>query len=506
MPRRAAAVLVLALALPAVAEETVRSDDWYAVYINGKKAGHAHTIVLRVDDETAAEGRPSWVTVTDTFLRLARSGTEVTLDLSSRVEEDADGRVVRFRQAQTMSDVDVVTTGRTVGDVVRLDQNGVAGQVAYPEGAVGPAATDRRVAAAGWEPGTETRVLGFATDAPGVAAELTFTVEGEESLQVIDRRLVLHRVRARNSQSAARSLFMWYDGTGRMHVSESDVPGVGALRMVRTTETLARAASSPAEVFARSLLEPDRGIEGPRRAVRAVLRLSRTDGEPFTALLYEGEGQSVSSAADGSVTVTIETWTPPRDFAAWGLPAPADGIERYLAKTAYLETDDPAIRHEAAGLLGGQPDALRCARRIETYVRTVVTDKGMDVGFATAAETLRSRKGDCSEHAMLCAALARAAGLPSRVVLGLVYVPGMSAPGVGPKGAFGYHMWTEVLVAENRWYPIDAALGAFDATHIAMAKSDLSTTSPVSQMILPLLEAISSLRIEVVSVETGSGD
>ncbi len=522
----ALAVLLLAAPASALGGETVHSDDWYALYVNGTKAGHAHTIVLRVTPDaaagsdtpdapgdtpgaspgdTAADDAPpaAWITITDTFLKLSRRSTEIELRLGSRVEEDAEGRVTRFRQTQRMSDVDVVTEGRLDGDMIRLDQNGIPGELRYPEGALGPAAIDRRVAAAGFTAGTTTSVLGFATDSPGRAGELTFTVRGAEPIQVIDRRLRLHLVETTNSLSAARGTQMWMDGTARMHVSESEVPGVGTLRMVRTTEALARSVSSPAEVFAAALIVPDRGIAGPRRARRGVFRLARRGGEPFDADVYAGEGQTVGERrADGSRDVTVEAVALPRELAAFTRPVRDPELAPFLARSAYLEIDDPRVRALAAEAVGDERDAVACARRIERFVRRYVADKTLGVGFATAAEVARTAEGDCTEHAMLAAALARAAGLPSRVVMGIVYVPGMSAEGVGPKGAFGYHMWTEILIAKDRWLAIDAALGGFDATHIAMAKSDLSATSPVSQMILPLLEVIASVEIAVIDVET----
>jgi hypothetical protein len=498
--RLIAAALLATLALPALAAETLESDDWYAVYVNGAKAGQAHTSVIRVDDETAAVAE-RWITTSETHLTLSRAGSAVELTLGSLLEEDADGRVISYRQVQKLSGREIVTQGRVDGGVIRLIQNDVPGEVEYPEGAIGPAATDRRVLAAGFEPDTATEIFGFTIDHPASGAHLVFTAVGDESKRVVDRRLRLHRVQVENSTSAARSLAMWYDGNGRMYLSESDVPGLGVLRMVKTTETLAKTPSSPAEVFSASLIEPDRGIPSPRRATHAVFRLSRKDGEPFNAEIYAGEGQAAAEPSDaGSVDVTITAWTPPEGFRALRRPISGEGRENYLAKAAYLETDDARVRAHAERAVGDEKDALVCARKIEAYVRRFVSDKSMDVGFATAAEVAESGEGDCSEHAMLCAAIARVAGLPSRVVMGLVYVPGLSAPGVGPRGAFGYHMWTEVLVAEDRWFPIDAAMGQFDATHVAMGKSDLATTSPISQMILPLLEAIASVRIEIVEV------
>jgi len=490
-----------------LAADALHSDDWYALYVNGTKAGQAHTSVVRIAPDTdAATGSDEpegerWITTTETDLSLSRQGAPVAIHVSSRTEEDADGRVIAYRQVQRMSGRDIVTEGRVEGDTIQIHQNGVPGEVTYPSGALGPAATDRLLLAAGFEAETSTAVFGFTIDHPAAGAHLVFTVVGDESLRVLGRRLHLNRVKVENSTSASRSMAMWYDDAGRMHVSESEVPGLGTLRMVKTTEDLARAVSSPAEVFSASLIEPDRGIPSPRRTTHAVLRLSRKDGRPFDARIYAGEGQSPSDVhADGAIEVTINAWTPPDDFTALRRPVTLDGLDAFLAKTAYLETDDERVRRHAERAVGDEKDALACAKRIERYVREFVSDKSMDIGFATAAEVAQSAEGDCSEHAMLSAAMARAAGLPSRVVMGLVYVPGLSSPGVGPRGAFGYHMWSEVLVAKDRWYPVDAALGGFDATHVAMAKSDLATTSPVSQMVLPLLEAIASVRIEVVEV------
>ena len=65
-------------------------------------------------------------------------------------------------------------------------------------------------------------------------------------------------------------------------------------------------------------------------------------------------------------------------------------------------------------------------------------------------EVARSLEGDCTEHAVLLAALCRARKIPARVAFGLVYYP--------PQKGFAYHMWNEVWIAD-RWIPLDATLG-----------------------------------------------
>ena len=73
-----------------------------------------------------------------------------------------------------------------------------------------------------------------------------------------------------------------------------------------------------------------------------------------------------------------------------------------------------------------------------------------------ALSTLENRVGDCNEHAVLMAALSRAAGIPSRVEAGLVYL----------KGSFYYHAWN--LVYLGRWITADALFGQLpaDVSHI----------------------------------------
>jgi transglutaminase-like putative cysteine protease len=80
------------------------------------------------------------------------------------------------------------------------------------------------------------------------------------------------------------------------------------------------------------------------------------------------------------------------------------------------------------------------------------------VTVPSAREVLARRRGDCNEHAVLLAALARAAGIPARVVAGAVYA----------NDGFYYHAWTELWL--GRWVSADAAFGQLpaDATHVKL--------------------------------------
>src|SRR5207253_1751979 len=76
----------------------------------------------------------------------------------------------------------------------------------------------------------------------------------------------------------------------------------------------------------------------------------------------------------------------------------------------------------------------------------------------SAREVLRVLRGDCNEHAVLLTALARAAGIPARMVAGAVYLD----------GAFLYHAWSELWL--GRWVSADAVFEQMpaDATHVKL--------------------------------------
>src|SRR5690606_5201760 len=101
-----------------------------------------------------------------------------------------------------------------------------------------------------------------------------------------------------------------------------------------------------------------------------------------------------------------------------------------------------------------QPPAV-IAEKLRRFVHSYISNKSLDVGLASASEVCRTREGDCTEHATLLAAALRFAGIPSRVVSGLIYAEEFA----GRSRIFGYHMWTQALLPDDagamRWVDLD---------------------------------------------------
>ncbi len=143
---------------------------------------------------------------------------------------------------------------------------------------------------------------------------------------------------------------------------------------------------------------------------------------------------------DGLLSITLESLADYR--LRDDVPGPADTA--YLAPTASVQSTAPAIKKLAEKLCAGKNDGLAKVKEIADYVYSHL-EKRPILGIPDALTVLKTGKGDCNEHSVLFTAIARAAGIPTRMVAGVLFF----------KGAFYYHAWNEVRIAA-KWLSVDA--------------------------------------------------
>jgi hypothetical protein len=170
--------------------------------------------------------------------------------------------------------------------------------------------------------------------------------------------------------------------------------------------------------------------------------------------------------------------------ADWSLANRSRGFrERFapeLAAEPLLQVNEREIVALAVRIAGDERDPRVVAERINRWVHDSIT-KEITVTLPSALQVLRTRRGDCNEHTQLFVALARAAGIPTRIATGLAYV----------NGKFYYHAWPEVRLRD--WVAVDPTFGQFpaDAAHLRFVRGGLARQGE-------LLRLIGNLRIEVV--------
>ncbi|HSE52147.1 MAG TPA: transglutaminase-like domain-containing protein, partial [Gemmatimonadales bacterium] len=128
-------------------------------------------------------------------------------------------------------------------------------------------------------------------------------------------------------------------------------------------------------------------------------------------------------------------------------PAPA-----LVTATWDIPVEDGGVKAAATEALAG---ARSADDRIRLLTRWVARQIGTDTGAtasAAAVFTLRARRGGPEGKARLLAAMARASGIPARVVSGLALLPDAS---------YG-HTWTELW--DGRWVAADPTFGHVPAS------------------------------------------
>jgi transglutaminase-like putative cysteine protease len=147
----------------------------------------------------------------------------------------------------------------------------------------------------------------------------------------------------------------------------------------------------------------------------------------------------------------------------------------------------------AAAIAPDVTNPWELAQALEAWVHGAMTKKNFSQGFATAADVAQSLTGDCTEHAVLLAALCRARDIPARVCIGLVY----SATDQG----FAFHMWNEAWIVD-RWVPLDATLGlgGIGAAHLKLRHSSLASDQ-VESVMLSVLEVMHQLQLRILEAQ-----
>ena len=273
---------------------------------------------------------------------------------------------------------------------------------------------------------------------------------------------------------------LWVNDNGQIMKSQTDL--LGGMYTYRTTEAGATAAArGQADIMKIIRTRP---IPDPEKSAGITYRIS---GPDVDGLFPDDHRQSARPEAAGQVLLNVDV-----DSPNTGAPGPADPGAEYLRATPLVDSEDSKVVSRMREAIGNRVDPWARAVAIEEWVFQNIRKKNFSTAFAPAAEVARNLSGDCTEHSVLVAAMARAAGIPSRCAVGLVYVPDLNG--------FGPHMWNEVYI-NNRWVALDASFNQshVDPTHLKVSTASLDGPAAF-EAFLPVLRLLGKLEIDPIEV------
>jgi transglutaminase-like putative cysteine protease len=466
------------------------------VYFGDSKAGYGHSSMVRTGD----------VIETTTIMKLAigRADQPIRMSVMQSARETIDGRPLSFANETDMSIQKTNLRGEVKDGKITItsEQFGIEQKQTFD---LAPSAlmswgVYREGIKRGFEEGTAYTLDVYSPDmrldAPVQAA--TRIGAWEEVALSADRRVRGRRVTmSLETPFGKMDMVTWADEQGRPLVAESPVPGLGNLRMITTDQKTALTHFVPREIFNTTTIKAPKIATADVQQITYRMKLKPGATEPLA--LPDTGMQTVRSLGDGVLEIVVTRQSHGKAAAGndAGRKAPPAGDE-FLGTNLLMNLEDLELKKVAKEAGGDPAEPFERADRLRRFVRRFISDKSLDIGFATANEVVRTKEGDCSEHGVLLAALGRLNGIPSRVVMGLAYAPIFG----GQSDIFGYHMWTQFYI-DGRWYDYDAALGNEERPHpgrVAFAVSSLHNAG-VADLALPLLSKIGLVELEVVRME-----
>jgi hypothetical protein len=411
------------------------------------------------------------------------------------VVETPQGQLIRFEFQMDMGEKPIRETGEVRGDHLDIHLRGSAPgapaeeTLVWKPGDGGPTAIEGSLSRQPMRPGErrKLRVLdpeyNLVTDVEMTARDFEPTTmpSGVRQLLRVDRV-----VRLPGGQKLEGTI--WCDRTGE--VLRTVDTGLELCRASKA-EALKNAGAAEFDLLAATKVPVDRPLAHPRQTQQVRYRIHLRSADP-AGLFITGPTQAVRSIDPHTAEITVSAIRPGKLDGNRKAPAdPPTAADR--RPNSFIQSDDPLVVSLAEKAAGRENAPWPTAVALERFVNGYITKRDYTQVFASAAEVAKSQEGDCTEHAVLLAALARARGIPARVAIGLVYLPGHQA--------FFYHMWTEVYV-DGRWIPIDGTLGrgGIGAAHLKLAQSNLDGAAALAAF-LPVVQVLGQMKIEILEAK-----
>ncbi len=464
-------------------------ESWQVIYIGDQRVGYAR-VTTRTEDR---KGRKIIHTENDTHMTIKRFGQELKIQTTLRTEETEQGDMLGYVfEMKNPPATTTSTVGKVVGNKLEVETL-LAGRrskrsLNWDADVKSPAYQDRLMRARGLKPGHS---LSFKTFLPELNKVTTVKVVADDMrlTKLLDgKQHSLLKIRITQSIIPTLTVRGYVDDKGETLKTETGFLGTSMVTYTVTKDVaLETIAGAELDIAVSSLVEV-KPIRRAHQTKKIVYRLTTPDDDPAKYIVVGGT-QSIKRVSDDTIDLTVTAVAIPRNVRI------VRGAPEFVSKTRFLQSDDPKVVQHARFAAAGLTDHSEIAKRMEKYVSDKLTKKNFSTALASAAEVADKLEGDCTEHAVLLAAMLRVKQIPSKVAVGMVYVQS--------RASFGGHMWTEAFLG-GKWIPLDATLGqgGIGAAHIKLAESSFADDAPTPvTTFLPLLNVLGKLKIEVLDVQ-----
>jgi hypothetical protein len=261
--------------------------------------------------------------------------------------------------------------------------------------------------------------------------------------------------------------FAWLDEEGSV-LREKGIMGITLDKTTKKEALEGISVSSTADLTELASIRANKTIRDPEAIQRIRVKLSNVREVDY---FLDGDRQTLRA---GIVTIRKE------EMPTSHRRSQIDKNSPFLKPEPMIQSNHPFILSKVKEIVSEADSDSEKAIKIVNWIYKNVKKRPV-LSVPNALETLTNLVGDCNEHAVLLAAMTRAAGIPSEVEVGLVYM----------RGRFYYHAWNALYI--GGWVTADAVLGQMpsDVTHIRFVRG-------TAERQMDLIGLISRVRLEIL--------
>jgi hypothetical protein len=433
--------------------------EWKEIYLKDKKVGYTVSLVKPFDG--------GYLVQEEVFLRLNLMGLASGVYTATQCRVDDNFLLKSFNFSMSSGVVRFNLTGRVLGDELLL------------ESARGKAKRTQRIKLSA--PPMMGACMGFFLKSRKIRVGEEFkvpifdpstTAQKEAIVKVVAREpITINRIRYNayrlETEMWGKLLTSWVDESGTT-LKEKGFMGFTIVKSSAAVAPLDIEGQEEVDFYDAASISVERRLPEPSRVHYLKLQVDGINNAVLDPDVLTGGRQRFH---EGVMEISRE-YLPSR--APYSVPYPyrGDGMKPFLKSEFNIESDEKEIIEKAREIFGSEKDPLVVSRRLFAWVYDNL-EKRPVVSVPSALEVLKTRVGDCNEHATLLTALLRASGIPARLNIGLVY----------NRGKFFYHAWTEAYV--GKWVSMDATLNQMpvDATHIKLVEGNLERQVEIAGLI-----------------------
>lgn len=441
---------------PVISATASDYEEWAGIFIHGERIGYSLTKISRADTGLTVENITRMTLImmnqtrtltTHVFAHTDKDYTlkDYSLELRNGGHQRVEGKILG-KQLQLTS----YTQGNPYTQTIELTEKPY-----FPD------AIEQVIKSKNLRAGDEVNIPYFD---PTTQSSATARIKmlSAEQVEVMGETAIGTRVEI---SFMGISSILWLDEDYKL-IKESS-PAMG-LEIIPLSKEQALAEITPDKAFdlitffSVKLEEP---TPNPRTLSYLKVEMHDIDHE---GLDLEDDYQKMTSLTP----LTIESTLP--DLA--NLPAlslPIEEQEEFLESSAYIQCTDRRIIGKARELLGNENNATSAVAKLVSGVYNLL-EKNPTASLPSALDVLQMKKGDCNEHSILFAALARAAGIPTKIYVGLVNLDGY---------AYYYHAWCAVWL--GTWVPVDPTFNQFpaDVGHLKLKEGGIAEQAVVLKVV-----------------------